>query len=37
LASQEAEAVIASGDPMWCPDGVDPIAGVGGCTSVIPV
>jgi hypothetical protein len=33
LGSQEADAAIISGDPMWCPDGVDPVAGVGGCTS----
>ncbi len=33
LGSQEADTAIISGDPMWCPDGVDPVAGVGGCTS----
>ena len=33
LVSQEATAVIASSDPMWCPDTVTtPIANTGGCT-----
>ena len=34
LVSQEATAVIASSDPMWCPDGVSP--GGSGCTPSFP-
>lgn len=36
LVSQEAAAVIASSDPMWCPEGVEPIANTGGCTDSYP-
>ena len=32
LATQEAAEAIASSDPMWCPDGVDPIANTDECT-----
>jgi len=32
LATQEAAEAITSSDPMWCPDGVAPIANTGGCT-----
>ena len=32
LATQEAAAAISTSDPMWCPDGVDPIANTDGCT-----
>jgi len=32
LPSQEAAAVVVSGDPIWCPTGADPIPGTGGCT-----
>jgi len=32
LATQEAADAIATSDPMWCPDGVAPIANTGGCT-----
>ena len=32
LVTQEAADVIANSDPMWCPDGVDPIANTNGCT-----
>jgi hypothetical protein len=32
LVAQETAQVIANSDPMWCPDGVDPIALTGGCT-----
>jgi hypothetical protein len=33
LVSQEASVVIASGDPIWCPSGVNPIANTGGCSN----
>ena len=33
LATQEAAEAIATSDPMWCPDGVHPIANTGGCTA----
>ncbi len=33
LASQEAADVVAGGDPIWCPVGVTPKSGVGGCTT----
>lgn len=33
LATQETAEAIAVGDPMWCPDGVDPIANTNGCTA----
>ena len=33
LATQDASDVVATGDPMWCPDGVTPIANTGGCTN----
>ena len=32
LVTQEAADAIASSDPMWCPDGVDPVANTNGCT-----
>ncbi|MFN8412856.1 MAG: right-handed parallel beta-helix repeat-containing protein [Anaerolineales bacterium] len=32
IASHQAETVVQSGDPMWCPAGVTPVAGVGGCS-----
>src|ERR1700690_3948765 len=32
LASQEAARIIAANDPIWCPTGVAPKSGVGGCT-----
>jgi hypothetical protein len=32
LATVEAAAVVASGDPIWCPTSVAPIPGEGGCT-----
>jgi hypothetical protein len=34
LASEEAADILATGDPMWCPAGVAPIAGAGGCSPV---
>lgn len=36
LASQEADEVIAVKDPIWCPAGVTPIPGAGGCTASYP-
>ena len=36
LATEEASQIVAVADPIWCPSGVDPIAGVGGCTSSYP-
>jgi hypothetical protein len=33
LASQEAAKVVATNDPIWCPSGVAPIPGMGGCTA----
>jgi len=36
LASQEAADAIIISDPLWCPDGVDPIAHTGGCTDSYP-
>jgi Right handed beta helix region len=33
LASQAAADIIATGDPIWCPSGVSPVAGSGGCTT----
>lgn len=33
LATQETADVVATGDPLWCPDGVAPIASTGGCTA----
>jgi hypothetical protein len=32
LTAEEAAAVVVSGDPIWCPTGVDPNPGVDGCT-----
>src|SRR6202142_3775656 len=32
LASQEAAKIIAANDPIWCPTGVAPKSGIGGCT-----
>jgi hypothetical protein len=32
LASEEAVEVIVAGDPIWCPSGVAPKPGVGGCS-----
>jgi hypothetical protein len=33
LATEEAAQIIASGDPIWCPTGVAPIASTGGCST----
>ncbi len=33
LATQETADAVAAGDPIWCPDGVTPIANTGGCTA----
>src|SRR5215216_3153666 len=33
LATQETAEAVANGDPLWCPDGVTPIANTGGCTA----
>src|SRR5215211_1155978 len=33
LATQETAEAVANGDPLWCPDGVIPIANTGGCTA----
>ena len=33
LASQAAAKIIAKGDPIWCPKGVKPKPGLGGCTT----
>ncbi len=32
LASQEAAKIVATNDPLWCPTGVAPKSGIGGCT-----
>jgi hypothetical protein len=32
LATQQALNILATGDPIWCPSGVSPSAGSGGCT-----
>lgn len=32
LATQQAAEIAAHGDPIWCPEGVAPQAGAGGCT-----
>jgi len=32
LASTEAAEILAVGDPIWCPEGVSPVASTGGCT-----
>ena len=32
LASEEAAEIVAFADPIWCPSGVAPNAGVGGCS-----
>lgn len=32
LASAEAQEIIYNGDPIWCPAGVAPNPGVGGCS-----
>ncbi len=32
LVTQAAAEIILIGDPIWCPQGVAPQAGVGGCT-----
>jgi len=36
LATEEAAEIIATGDPIWCPEGVAPSAGSGGCTDPGP-
>lgn len=36
LAAQQAAEIIAHGDPIWCPEGAAPQAGVGGCTDPGP-
>ena len=33
LATEEAAQAIATSDPMWCPDGVAPIANTNGCSN----
>lgn len=33
LVSQAAEDILLTGDPIWCPEGVAPVANVGGCTN----
>jgi hypothetical protein len=33
LVTQEAAEIIQNGDPMWCPAGITPVPGVGGCTA----
>ncbi len=33
LVSEAAAQVIATADPIWCPEGAAPVAGAGGCTS----
>lgn len=33
LGTQEAADIIQNGDPMWCPAGVTPTPGAGGCTA----
>jgi hypothetical protein len=32
LATQEAAEIIATGDPIWCPEGQVPTPGANGCT-----
>jgi len=32
LVTQQAENTLLQGDPIWCPEGVNPIPGAGGCT-----
>jgi len=32
LASQKAEDIAATADPMWCPNGVAPVANTDGCS-----
>jgi len=32
LVTQQAENALLQGDPIWCPEGVPPIPGIGGCT-----
>jgi hypothetical protein len=32
LASQEAVEIVANSDPIWCPEGQVPTAGLNGCT-----
>src|SRR5688572_24476176 len=32
LATQEAAETIVHGDPLWCPAGVAPKPGLGGCS-----
>ncbi|MFN8411042.1 MAG: right-handed parallel beta-helix repeat-containing protein [Anaerolineales bacterium] len=32
LATQAAVDAVVAGDPIWCPEGATPQAGVGGCT-----
>ncbi|MGA7606150.1 MAG: right-handed parallel beta-helix repeat-containing protein [Anaerolineales bacterium] len=36
LATQAAAEIIKTGDPIWCPSGVSPVAGSGGCTASAP-
>lgn len=33
MGSQDAAAILNSGDPIWCPDGILPVAGNGGCSA----
>jgi len=33
LATQDAADAIATSDPIWCPQGQDPIPGANGCTA----
>jgi hypothetical protein len=36
LASQESADLIATSDPVWCPEGQTPTPGVNGCTTSFP-
>jgi hypothetical protein len=36
VARAVAAEILAAGDPIWCPDGVAPVAGVAGCTLSYP-
>lgn len=33
LATNEAASILTTGDPIWCPSGAAPAAGLGGCTA----
>jgi hypothetical protein len=32
LATQDAAEIVATGDPIWCPDGIDPTPDANGCS-----